>query len=113
MNTSSNISSLYDNFFTLLVYVVATFIFSTTYTYPFQIMFIIAILFFAIKYIKTMVELNRLSIIKILALEAISLSPTLNMYSEIWRGMLYIRHCTNISEVKDKFFSVVDENNKA
>jgi hypothetical protein len=36
----------------------------------------------------------------------------LNLFQEIWQGVLYIRHCTDMEEVKQRFFTIVDENQK-
>jgi hypothetical protein len=60
MNTSSNISSIYNQCFGLLAMILAAFIFSTIYTYPAQIFFIAFVVYLSKMYLKTAIELYRL-----------------------------------------------------
>ena len=61
MGMSSGISSLYAGIFTMASSIIGSLIFSTPYTYPAQILFLYFAFRISKSYLKTMIDLVRLS----------------------------------------------------
>lgn len=83
MGMSSGISGLYDGLFSMSSSIIGSIMFSTPYTYPAQILFLYFAYRISKSYLKTMIELVRLSTKNHIFKAALSKSPMINHFQEV------------------------------
>ncbi|KAL4462573.1 hypothetical protein ABPG74_000403 [Tetrahymena malaccensis] len=118
MQVTQDISSNYYNIGGLLFSIITTFIICNISTIPIGICYIILAIFIAFIFLKAKRQLARIgninyefqiSILKFIYLtEATSKSPILQYFSEIIRGIFYVRYCVCYEKLKETFQRYVD-----